>query len=153
MKQYIERLAKEEDITKWNVLFVNITRNSGELKIEVPPELSEIGPGTRNMTTPCTAGIMLGQRKLGAGGLEKIDLKAGETRETPLLMVHLLDCRLKHKQDVPVFPNGVIGYGISFPGEKNGRKISKLAEYQVNKVWWQEKYGYDFEDDEDMKGE
>ena len=153
VKQYIEKLATEERITEWNVLFVNITRASDKLKVEVPVELAGIGPGLRSMTTSCTAGIMLGQRKLGAGGLEKIDLGAGEVRETPLLMVHLLDCRLKSKKDDPVFQNGVMAYGIAFPGEKNGRRISKLAEYQVNKVWWQEKYGYDFEDDDDMKGE
>lgn len=153
VKQYIDKLAAEEDIAGWNVLFVNIVRDSEEVMIEVPPELKEMGPGIRRQTTPCTAGIMLGQRKLGAGGLEKIDLKPGEARETPLLMVHLLDCRLKNNQDKAVFPNGAAAYGIAFPGEKNGRRIAKLAEYQVNKVWWQEKYGYDFEDDEDMKGE
>ncbi len=52
-----------------------------------------------------------------------------------------------------MFSDGVIAYGISFPGEKNGRKINVTASYQANKVWYKENYGDDFEDDDDMKGE
>jgi len=151
VKNYIEMLASDEKRTKWNVLFVNIQNHAEPVKINVLPALQEIGPGIRNKTTRCPSGIMLGQRKVGAGGIEKYDLEPGQVRETPLLMLHLLDCRLGN--NIPLFPNGVAAYGISFPGEKLDGRIKKMAKYQVTTTWWREKYGSDFEDDADMKGE
>jgi len=156
VKKYINNLASDDDIKikYWNVLFVSVQKPSPDLNIKPIPELCEIGPGLRRQTTLCPTGIMLGQRKVASEGIEKTDLTTGSVREIPLLMLHLLDCRLKNKDDGnPLFPNGVAAYGISFPGVKNGRRIKKMATYQVNKVWWKEKYGYDFEDDADMRGE
>jgi len=106
--------------------------------------------GVRKTTSPCTAGIMLSQRKLGSEGIDLIDLKENEVRETPLLMLHILDCRLKQKNDEPVYKNGVAAFGIAFPGQKNGRRITKLATYQVNTTWMKEQYGSTIETDEDM---
>jgi len=140
---------------QWNVLFVNIHPPDRELDITVlQEELKEIGPGIRRTTKNIPAGIMLSQRKLGAGGLDKIDLKVGEVREIPLLMVHLLDCRVEinedTKENIRVFPIGVAAYGISFPGEKNGRRIQRLATYQVNTTWMKKRYSDEIENDEDM---
>ena len=156
VKKYVDHLADDEDtrIKYWNVMFVSVQKLDPKLDIKILPELQGIGPGFRGQTTSCTAGIMLGQRKVASEGIEKTDLTTGVSRETPLLMLHLLDCRLKNRdEEIPLFPNGVAAYGISFPGVKNGRRIKKMAKYLVNKVWFEEKHGYDFEDDEDMKGE
>jgi len=148
----IQTLATDKGITKWNVLFVDITNSPLTPKINAWSEFKDMGPGVRDTTTPCTGGIMLSRRKLGSEGIDRVDLKSGESRETPLLMIHLLDCRVD-KSGEPEFPEGVIAYGISFPGKKNGRRIKVTASYQANKVWYKENYGDDFEDDEDMKGE
>ena len=151
VKKYVESLSEDEKINKWNVLFISVNTPAKTLNIKVfQEELKDINPGIRNTTTPCSAGIMLSQRKLGAGGIEKIDLKEGAVREIPLLMVHILDCRLNSHPDKPVFLNGVVAYGISFPGAKDGRRIKKIATYQVNTTWMNERYGDEIENDEDM---
>ncbi|PHS22362.1 MAG: endonuclease [Methylophaga sp.] len=157
VKQYVEDLKKDENISSWNVIFVSVTPPDKELNIEIlQEELKAITPGIRRTTSSCTAGIMLSQRKLGSGGIDNVDLKVGEIRETPLLMIHLLDCRLRpgpkssDRQTTPIFPNGVVAYGISFPGEKDGHRIKKLATYQVNTTWMNQQYGDQIENDEDM---
>jgi hypothetical protein len=72
-----------------------------------------------------------------------------ETRERPLLMLHLLDCRLK-ENETPVFVNGIIAFGISFPGKKGSRKPEKLVEYIVNTTWWKNNY-IDFTEEEESE--
>tara|TARA_A100001015_G_C15044064_1_gene742101 strand:+ start:1419 stop:4058 length:2640 start_codon:yes stop_codon:yes gene_type:complete len=153
VKSSILSLATDKGITEWNVVFVNITNSPLSPKINVWPDLEEMGPGVRDTTSLCTAGIIFSRRKVGSEGADRLDLKSGEKREVPLLMLHLLDCRLDKKKGIPVFPDGVIAYGISFPGAKNGRRINVTSSYQANKVWYKENYGNDFEDDEDMRGE
>ena len=151
VKQYVEDLANEDGIKNWKVIFANPNSKS-ELDIEYN-ELKIINPGLRSTTTQITAGIMLSQRKLAPGNFDRIDLEDGEIRESPLLMVHLLDCRLKSDPNVPIFPSGIIAYGISFPGEKDGKRIKKLATYQVNTVWMREQYDEEIETDEDLEGD
>ncbi|MEQ8578888.1 MAG: Z1 domain-containing protein [Balneola sp.] len=151
VKQYVEDLAKEDGIKNWKVLFANPNSKS-ELDIEYDV-LKIINPGLRSTTTQITAGIMLSQRKLAPGNFDRIDLEDGEIRESPLLMVHLLDCRLKSDPNVPIFPSGITAYGISFPGEKDGKRIKKLATYQVNTVWMREQYDEEIETDEDLEGD
>jgi len=153
VKEYVHVLAEEEGINKWNVLFVSIQKKDKDVEINIlQNKLKDINPGIRRTVSFCTAGIMLSQRKLGSGGIDKIDLIEGETRKTPLLMIHLLDCRTTKdkKLSKPIFPNGVVAYGISFPGEKNGNKIKKLATYQVNTIWMKEQYGNSVETDDDL---
>ena len=150
VKNYVEDLALTENILKWKVLFVSVKKDR-EIKIKIPHDnLDWIGPGIRRTTSPCTAGIMLSQRKLGSAGIEEIDLEDGQVREIPLLMLHILDCRFENNQDEPIFPNGVAAYGLSFPGEKAGRRIKKLATYQVNTTWMRQKYSDELENDEDL---
>ncbi|MEQ9090543.1 MAG: Z1 domain-containing protein [Balneola sp.] len=151
VKQYVEDLAKEDGIKNWKVLFANPNSKS-ELDTEYD-ELKIINPGLRSTTTQITAGIMLSQRKLAPGNFDRIDLEDDEIRESPLLMVHLLDCRLKNEPHAPIFPSGIAAYGISFPGEKDGKRIKKLATYQVNTVWMREQYDEEIETDEDLEGD
>lgn len=72
-----------------------------------------------------------------------------EARSTPLLMLHVLDCR-KSKNEPPL-REGVAAYGISFPGKRGGHR-DMLVEYVVNTTWWKNNYGDDMEDEE-MNGD
>jgi hypothetical protein len=58
-------------------------------------------------------------------------------RERPLLMLHILDCRLK---DLPLFHHGIAAFGISFPGKTGNHKPRKLVKYIVNTTWWKNNY-------------
>jgi hypothetical protein len=156
VKNYVEILANELGIVKWNVIIVNVRERDDENNIKIlQDELKIINPSIRRKTsnTGDKTGIVLSQRKLASGNLENIDLEFGEAREIPLLILYILDCRLRDNVKIPVYPNGVVAYGISFPGEKNGRRIKKMATYQVNTTWWKEQYGSEFEDDDDMGDE
>jgi len=153
VKEYVKVLAEEEGIDKWNVIFVSVQTKDKDVNINIlQNNLKAIIPGIRRTVSHCTAGIMLSQRKLGSGNIDRIDLREDEVRETPLLMVHILDCRITKNKNLskPIFPNGVAAYGISFPGEKNGKRITKLATYQVNTTWMKEQYGSTIETDEDL---
>lgn len=150
VKQYVEDLASEDRIHNWRVIFANPKMDSRVDINIIQDELSAINPGFRGTTEETESGITLSQRKLAPGGFENKDLNDSEIRKVPLLMVHLLDCRIKDNPEKPVFPNGVIGYAIAFPGEKEGKRIKRLATYQVNTIWMKEKYGSEMESDEDM---
>ena len=151
VKKYIGELALGVDIKKWNVLVVNVPP-SEDIKVNVKQEeLKSIGPGIRRTTNRVRAGVMLSSRKLASEGTEKMDLENNSIRENPLLMLHILDCRVSSEcKETPVFPHGVVAYGISFPGDKSGKRIKKRATYQVNTTWMKEQYGDETENDEDI---
>ncbi len=69
-------------------------------------------------------------------------------RTKPLLMIHLLDCRYKDDENTPIFPDGIVAYGISFPGEAGSRRPEKMVEYVVNTTWWDKNYS-DLLDEDD----
>jgi len=69
-------------------------------------------------------------------------------RTKPLLMIHLLDCRYKGNENKTIFPDGIVAYGISFPGEAGSRKPENLVEYVVNTTWWDKNYS-DILDEDD----
>ena len=77
-------------------------------------------------------------------------------RNKPLLMLHVLDCRTKpsdpKEKTSPLFSGGIVGYGISFPGEAGSRTPKKLVEYMVNTVWWNSKFA-DLLDEEESGNE
>jgi len=156
IKRYVQDLFLSDNINEWNVLFVSVKSSTYDTKVVIKQkELQFILPVHRYTAKLCNnnKGVMLSQRKLGSEGIDKIDLDKGAEREVPLLMLYILDCRRAGHKNIPIFKNGVAAYGISFPGEKNGRRISKLASYQVNPIWWKKQYGSGFEDDNDLKGE
>jgi len=119
-------------------------------------------------------GVELNKRRLASRGHEKAGLESEEIknaeieylkdypdkknfpdsiyrakRKKPLLMLHVLDCRKKDdKDDYPIFPEGIIAYGISFPGEVGSRRPQKLVEYVVNTVWWSNNYADLLDEDE-----
>ena len=67
-------------------------------------------------------------------------------------MLHLLDCRKKEAPDTPLFVDGLIAYGISFPGEAGGRAPERLVEYVVNTVWWDSNYSDLLDEEEESVG-
>lgn len=71
-------------------------------------------------------------------------------RSRPLLMLHLLDCRLDN-EPLPLFNCGITAYGISFPGQAGSRKPEKLVEYVVNTIWWKNEYLDLLEEDEGIE--
>lgn len=116
-------------------------------------------------------GIELNKRRVASRGLEKAGLSEEEIRRAeedyrehntatnipdnayrgnrqPLLMLHLLDCRLGD-DGTSLFAQGVPAYGVSFPGRAGSRRPEKLVEYVVNTIWWQNEY-LDTLDDEDF---
>lgn len=68
----------------------------------------------------------------------------------PLLMLHLLDCRLINSE-TSLFPRGISAYGVSFPGKAGSKRPEKLAEYIVNTIWWQNEYFDTLDDEEDVE--
>merc|ERR1711879_611439 len=76
VKEYVQVLAEEEGIDKWNVLFVNIQPKDKDVDVNILQDnLKLINPGIRRTVSYCTAGIMLSQRKLGSGNIDRVDLK------------------------------------------------------------------------------
>jgi hypothetical protein len=73
-------------------------------------------------------------------------------RNKPLLMLHLLDC---HEQDVEasLFSQGILAWGLSFPGQAGTSRPKKLVEYVVNTRYWQQEYGDEVEDEADLGDE
>jgi hypothetical protein len=59
-------------------------------------------------------------------------------RERPLLMLHLLDVVCDGRS---VADEGIVAFGLSFPGEAGNGRPRNLVEYVVNTVWWRDAYG------------
>jgi len=170
LKDYIEWL-ESRSIDKWDVVLVTLAKK-GKSNIE-----TEIGgfpvimqkrkvnkyPGEGGN------GIALNKHRVASRGLEKTGLSAKKisqakgtyagknvpdyayrsVRNCPLLMLHLLDCRLN---DNLLFEQGIAAYGISFPGEAGNRRPQKMVEYVVNTVWWKNEY-FDLLDEEEFEDE
>ena len=149
---YIQRLKSEKSLDSWDVLFVSVSQKKATTTIVPPSGLQGIIPQVRKKATSVPDGIMLGQRKVSSGGAEEAGLTNGETRKVPILMVHLLDCRLVHEQERPLFNEGIIAYGIKFPGLPGSGRPQELVSYVVNAVWWDQEYGDSMEDEDELPG-
>jgi len=167
LKEYIEWLATV-GTDKWDVVLVALAKGD-ESSIQVSiGDLSVITQKRKVNRYPENGNdIVLNKHRVASRGLEKAGLsteaiaKAEEqyagknipdhayrsVRSRPLLMLHILDCRL---DNVPMFDQGVTAYGISFPGEAGSRRPEKLVEYVVNTVWWKNEY-IDLLDEEEEK--
>jgi len=72
-------------------------------------------------------------------------------RNKPLLMLHFLDCSLDKSTRVPLFDKGIVGWGLSFPGESGRGRPKKLVEYDVNVRYYQQNHKFDFDEEEDYE--
>jgi hypothetical protein len=72
-----------------------------------------------------------------------------ELNGKPLLILHLLDCN----EEKTIFSDGIVAYGISFPGEPGTKRPERLIEYVVNTTWWKNEYADLVDDDGEMEDE
>jgi len=163
LSEHIHFMKTEQGISLWDVLLVSpqklrkdknspVSHSSGKISIKaqwrkvarergsaVIFNKSRVGSRAHEL-----AGLTSEQKnelKRKYGTLSKVppDI-VRECRIHPLLMVHLVDCR-EHKSDQePIFQEGAIAFGISFPGQSEKGRARKLVEYMVNTVWWNSEY-------------
>lgn len=173
LKDYIEWLGSNGK-DQWDVVLVTITKE-GQSNIGASVGDFPVIAQKRKITEyPVKGGngIALNKRRVASRGLEKAGLSKKEVklaessyegknipdhayrsvRGRPLLMLHLLDCRLDN-EPLPLFEYGISAYGISFPGQAGSRKPEKLVEYVVNTVWWKNEYIDLLEEDEEVEDE
>ena len=149
--KYVNEIAEKASINKWNIAFIS---PRGDSNIRLPDGFDDISPSLRkNVSKQPKNGILFNHRSLTSAGTRKLDLVNDETRKVPLLAVYIVDCRLKDKPDEPLFKNGIVGYGIYFPGVKVIGRQKILATYQVNTTWMKNQYSFQFEDEDDMGGD
>ncbi len=171
LKDYIEWL-EAKGIDKWDVVLVTLAKG-GQSNIEIGVGDFQVTAQKRKVTEypdKGGSGIALNKRRVASRGLEKMGLSDKETtkaeenytgknipdhayrseRRHPLLMLHLLDCRLA---DDLLFEQGITAYGISFPGKAGSRRPQKLVEYVVNTVWWKNEYWDLLDEEEEIEDE
>ncbi len=73
-------------------------------------------------------------------------------RDRPLLMLHLLDCHVDKKEE-PRFDQGILAWGLSFPGKAGSGRPKKLVEYVVNVRYQEQEHGCLIEDEKDLGDE
>jgi hypothetical protein len=163
---------ESKGVTHWDVVIISLQKKDGNnLKVSLPG-LTVISQ-RRTISDFPGNGVALNKRRVASRGHEKAGLTEQEKheaetayllnnpdrknfpdsiyrgkREKPLLMLHILDCRKKAEPEVPLYEDGIIAYGISFPGEAGSRRPQRLVEYVVNTVWWDNNYS-DLLDEED----
>ena len=163
-------------INKWDVVLISLSKNhDSNVTVELPNQT--IITQRRTVSEFAGNGIVLKKRRLASRGHEKAGLQKEVIlelesnyrlnnperknipdsiyrgkRDKPLLMLHVLDCRKKEAPDTPLFVDGLIAYGISFPGEAGGRAPERLVEYVVNTVWWDSNYSDLLDEEEESVG-
>jgi len=171
--EYTEWLAMN-NVTNWDVLIVSLKKGT-DSNLELNFDNLKIIPQQRRVAEYPGKGIELNKRRLASRGHEKagiLDTDIIEVeklfrlskpeaknfpdriyrskRKRPLLMLHILDCRKKNNPEDPLFENGILAYGISFPGESGVGRPKKMVEYIVNTVWWNTNYSELLEEEEDI---
>ncbi|WP_340123261.1 Z1 domain-containing protein [Methylobacter svalbardensis] len=160
---------ESKGIDKWDVFLISPSPKKGTLEVDIKDRLHVVAQLRTVSDSRLGNGIELNKRRIGSASHEKAGLEEEkiesaemefrknnpgkslsgsiyrEKRTKPLLMLHVLDCR---KDGDILFPEGVIAYGISFPGEAVSRRAKKLVEYVVNTVWWSNNYADLLDEDE-----
>jgi hypothetical protein len=148
--KYIKEVSENGSLKRWNIIFASPNKRENTL-INIPKGFESLNPSIRKNVSFATKGILLSHGSLLAENMRKIDLNGSEKRLYPSLIIYLLDCRVKkHKK---LLENGIIAYGICFPGSDIMGKQKVLATYQVNTTWMKKQYGEYAEDDEDIGGD
>ena len=149
---YINKLESNSGIKNWNILF-DIPRNNEKIQITLNEKINNLNPSVRRswINDDISNSIQFAQRSLGSETIKIQDLNKGETRKTPLLILHLLDFR--DKQGKSLFKYGNVGFSINFPGEKVVGRVKIDATYQANIKWFNDHYNFAYENDEDLGDE
>ncbi len=169
IKNYISQIHSQAE-TGWDLVLVSLQSDtSGTLTriiggLNVNSQLRTVSDYPKKGGN----GIVLNKRRVASRGIEKAGLSDDDVqkakadhkeknipdrvyrkhRTRPLLMLHLLDC--KSADDERLFENGILAYGISFPGEAGSKRPEKLVEYVVNTIWWKNEY-LDLLDEEEIE--
>jgi hypothetical protein len=163
---------ESQGMTHWDVVIISLQKKGGN-NLKVPLSDLTVISQKRTVSDFPGNGIELNKRRVASrrhekAGLTEQEINDAETtylrnnpgrknypdsiyrgkRKNPLLMLHVLDCRKKAEPEVPLFENGIIAYGISFPGQAGSKRPERLVEYVVNTVWWDNNYS-DLLDEED----
>jgi hypothetical protein len=159
------------DSNVWDIILISLSQSiDSNLEVEIIGQ--HIVSERRTVIDYPGNGIELNKRRLVSrghekAGLTKEEIEAAETeyskenpdkknfpdsiyrakRKKPLLMLHVLDCR-KSEDKSSLFPEGVIAYGISFPGEAGSRRPEILVKYEVTPLWWRNNYADLLDEDE-----
>lgn len=167
---YLEKLQKK-GIQTCDCIVINPVNSKSDISRKYG--ILEVKAQSRGNVTPYPGnGVALNKRRVASRGHEKIGLDINDVndverpyrevkksipdkiyrkvRQRPLLMIHLIDCK---KNEESLFEQGIVAYGISFPGEAGSRRPEDLVEYVVNPVWWSENYGQTLEAEEDVMDE
>ena len=149
---YINKLESNSGIKNWNILF-DIPRNNEKIQITLNEKINNLNPSVRRswINDDISNSIQFAQRSLGSETIKIQDLNKGETRKTPLLILHLLDFR--DKQGKSLFKYGNVGFSINFPSEKVVGRVKIDATYQANIKWFNDHYNFAYENDEDLGDE
>lgn len=167
---YVECLENKGYRT-WDIILISLSQNI-EDNLEDDIMGQQIISQRRTVLDYPGNGIELNKRRLASRGHEKAGLTKEEIeaavteyvknypgkknfpdsiyrakRKKPLLMLHVLDCR-KNEDKSSLFHEGVIAYGISFPGEAGSRKPEILVKYEVTPLWWRNNYADLLDEDE-----
>lgn len=168
--EYIKWLENNEH-EDWDVILYNIKKGKSNFPPIYIGEL-EINFESRKVINTGTA-ISFPNRKIAPEGSEKVGLTPSQlerakslstnnnptdkhyrmARNKPLLMLHLLDCHSNNEPDKPLFKNGIIGWGLSFPGTSTPGRAKKLVEYIVNVRYYEQTYGADIEEETEEEEE
>jgi hypothetical protein len=149
----------------WDVVVISLSKNQ-ENTIELHLQDQTIISQRRTVSYSPGNGVEFNKRRVASRGHEKAglleeDISEAESeyklnnpdkknipdsvyrgkRNKPLLMLHVFDCRKQEDPEISLFPEGIIAYGISFPGMAGSRRPERLVEYIVNTVWWDSNYG------------
>ena len=172
------KILERSGIDNWDVILISVS-GSDNIKINNLCSLqgAEIICQKRTISDvrQPTNGIRLNKNRVASRGAEKAGLTKQDiddieqtyissnpevnnlpdkiyrsARKKPLLMIHILDCRLKENSDIPMFKKGIVAYGISFPGEAGSRRPENLVEYVVNTTWWNENYSEILEEEDEF---
>lgn len=170
---YVEWL-RSKGIGRWDVVVISLSpKHNSNLRMDFSGQT--IISQRRTVSDYPGNGIELNKRRLASRGHEKAGLMKQEIseaeseyklnnpesmnfpdsiyrrkRKKPLLMLHVLDCRKKDDPENTLFQEGIIAYGISFPGDAGSRSPEKLVKYVVNTVWWNTNYADLLDEEEDF---
>ena len=172
---YLDLLA-DEGVGGCDVVLISPENSSSELP---PMRIRDIELRKQKRTIQNVATVKnietieLSKRRVASkghevAGLKEVDIKRAQEnyegtkdypdriyrpyRQRPLLMIHLLDIFSK-EHGSSVAEDGVVAFGLSFPGEAGSGRPKHLVEYVVNTVWWKDAYGEVLEEEDETKDE
>jgi len=158
---------KDNGFAHWDVVLCSVNDGKSNLEpysvagLNIRYQYRTVGKGerriyftNRRIATVGTEKTGLSERRIEnaktkANGKTVSDTVYRGVRNKPLLMLHLIDCHSPDDSETPMFDKGILGWGLSFPGQAGTGRPKKLVQYVVNTRYWEQEYGGLIESDED----